>query len=109
MCAFVAELPSCGLPVEPPLDLHSIPIHPAVPGFRLDPQSFQTGNASLTQTLPREYPDFDLCLIEPTAMGRRVMDREPIPDCRRHFFTKGIGQCFAAMDVCHQSSENVVF
>src|SRR5215472_2436835 len=99
MFAFVAKLPSGSLPVEPPLDLHAIPIHPAVPSFRLCPQSCQTGNASFTETLSREYPDFDLCLIEPTAMGWRVVDSEPIPDLRRHFFTKGIGQCFAAMDV----------
>jgi hypothetical protein len=51
------------------------------------------------QTLPRKHPDFNLRLIQPTAAGRRVMDSEPIPDFRRHFRTKDICQCFAAMDV----------
>ena len=36
--------------------------------------------AAFPQTLPREQPDFNLRLIQPTAVSRRVMDGEPIPD-----------------------------
>src|SRR5215471_7088784 len=41
----------------------------------------------------------DLSLIQPTAVGRRVMDGQSVPDLRRHFRTKDIRQRFAAVDV----------
>jgi hypothetical protein len=53
----------------------------------------------MAQTLSREDPDFDLCLIQPTAVSGRVVDGESIPDVGRHFRTKGIRQRFAAMDI----------
>jgi hypothetical protein len=30
--------------------------------------------------LPREQAEFDLCLIEPTSVFRRVVHAEPIPE-----------------------------
>ena len=53
----------------------------------------------MPQTLPREDPDFDLRLIQPTAVSGRVVDGEAIPDFGGHFRAKGIRQRFAAMDV----------
>jgi hypothetical protein len=53
----------------------------------------------MPQALPREDPDFDLCLIQPTAVSGRVMDGEAIPDFGGHFRSKDICQRFAAMDV----------
>src|SRR5262249_33929271 len=43
--------------------------------------------------------DFNLCLIQPTAVGRRVMDCKPIPDLCSHFRAEGVRQRFLAMDV----------
>jgi hypothetical protein len=55
-------------------------------GCRLDTRLFfGLSISSFPQTLPREHPDLDLRLIQPTAVGRHVMDSEPIPDFRRHF------------------------
>ena len=74
MLPFVAELTTSGSAVELPVDLDTVAIHPPVPGFRLLAQSLEIGNSPTPQALPREDPDFDLRLIEPTSVGGRVMD-----------------------------------
>jgi|ERR1035437_4397609 hypothetical protein len=72
MFPFVAEFTTGGCAVELPVDLDTVAIHPPVPGFRLLTQSLEIGNAPTPQTLPREDPDFDLRLIEPTSVSWRV-------------------------------------
>lgn len=93
------ELSAGRLAIKLPGDLDSLPVHTAAPGFGLCPQSLQIRDAAVAQTLPREDPDLDFRLIETTAVGRRVVDREPLPDFRRHFRTENVLQCLAAMDV----------
>ena len=46
----------------------------------------------MPETLPGEDPDFDLRLIQPTAVRRRVMDPEAIPDFAAHFHAIQISQ-----------------
>jgi hypothetical protein len=96
---FVAKLPASGPAIEPPGDFDAITIHPPIPGSRFPAQGLQIGDSSVTQTLPGEDPDFDLRLIEPTSVSRRVMDRESLPDFRSHFGAVDIGQRLPAMDV----------
>jgi len=67
------------LAIELPGNLDAITIHLAIPGLRFPAQSLEIVDSSLAQTLPREDPDFDLRLIKPTSMGRRVMDGEAAP------------------------------
>ena len=50
--------------------------------------------------------DFDLRLIEPTAVSGRVMDGEAIPDFCSHFRAEDGGQRFPAMDVEFASIRN---
>ena len=99
MFCFVAEFATGGTAVELPVDLDAVAIHPPVPGFRLLTQSFEIRNSSAAQTLPREDPDLDLRLIEPTAMSGRVVSGEPIPDLCGHFRAERIRQGLPAMDV----------
>lgn len=63
----------------------------------------------MPQALSREDTDFDLGLIQPTAVCGRVMDGEAIPDFGGHFCAKDIGQRFAAMDVQMSSTRWIVF
>jgi hypothetical protein len=51
-------------PIELPGDLDTITIHPAIPGLRFLTQGIEIGDSPITQTLPREDPDFDLRLID---------------------------------------------
>ena len=61
-----------------------VAVHAPIPGVRLLAQSLEIGNSATAQTLSREDPDFDLSLIKPASVSRRVMDGEAIPDlCRR--------------------------
>ena len=41
----------------------------------------------MSQTLPREDAYFDFRLIEPTAVDRRVVNGEPVPDLAAKFYT----------------------
>src|SRR5215510_13388709 len=71
--------------IKLPCDLDVITIHAPIPGLRFLAQSLKVGNSSLSQALPREDPDFDLRLIEPAAVCRRVMNGEAVPDFGGHF------------------------
>jgi len=77
---FVTKLVASSLAIELPGNLDVITIHSAIPGLRFPAQSLEIGDSSLAQTWPREDPDFDLRLIKPTSMGRRVMDGEAAPN-----------------------------
>ena len=99
MLPFVAELATGGSTVELPVDLDTVAVHAAVPGFCLLPQSFEAGDASTTETLPREDPDFDLRLIKPTSVSGRVMDGEAIPDLCGHFRAEDIRERLTPVDV----------
>ncbi len=59
----------------------------------------QAWNPPLTETLPREDPDFNLGLIEPTAVLGRIVDGEPIPDLETDFLAVGGDQGFTAMGI----------
>src|SRR5260370_1452948 len=79
--------------------MDTVAVHAPVPGFRLLAQSFEIREPPTPQALPREDPDFDLCLIEPTSVSGRVMDGESIPDFCGHFRPEDILQRLPAMDV----------
>jgi hypothetical protein len=49
--------------------------------------------------LPREDANFDLGLIEPTAVHWCVVDGEAVPDLTADLITQQVRQGFAAMDV----------
>src|SRR5215467_4161481 len=95
----IAKLLACRFTIKFPSDLDPISVHSAVPCPGLCREDLQAGDSALPQTLTRKHPDFDLRLIQPTAVDGRVMDREPIPDFRRHFRAKDVRQSFAAMNV----------
>ena len=99
MLLFIAELVPGSSAVEPPVNRDAIAVHAAVPCFRLPAPQFERGDPATSQTLAREEPDFDLGLVEPTAVSGRVMDGEAIPDLGRHFRAEDVGQHLAPMDV----------
>jgi hypothetical protein len=49
--------------------------------------------------LPREHAEFDLRLIEPTSVFRRVVHAKPIRDTSALLLAEAIGQRFAAVDI----------
>jgi hypothetical protein len=51
------------------------------------------------QALPREQPDFDLRLIEPAPMRRRVVNCKSVPDLRAKLHAEQIGERLAAVDI----------
>src|SRR5262245_52393593 len=73
-----------GLAVELPGNLDAIMIHASIPSLSFAPQRLEAGDPSLAQTLPREDSNFDLRLIQPTAVGGGVMNREAVPDIGGH-------------------------
>ncbi len=97
--SFVAELAAGALAVELPLNADLIPIHALVPRLRLAAQGTEIRDSSLAQALAREDPDFDFRLIQPTAVGRRVMDGEAVPDLRGHLIAENVRQALSSMDV----------
>ena len=97
--SLIAEFTTRGSAVEFPVDRDAVTVHPPVPSFGLSAQPLQIGDSPTTQALPREDADFDLRLIEPTAVSGRVMDGEAIPDFCSHFRAEDGGQRFPAMDV----------
>ena len=48
----------------------------------------KAGNSSRAYTWPREYPDFDLCWVEPASMAERVMNGEAAPGFGGRFGSK---------------------
>jgi hypothetical protein len=96
---FIAELAAISFTVEFRVDPIVIPIHPPIPGLCLPAEIRKRWNASLPQALPRENPDFDLCLIQPTSMAGCVMDGEAAPDRRRHFRSEHSRQRFPSVDI----------
>ena len=77
--SFVAELLACLSAGKPPVDSDPITVHSPAPGSGFPPQVAERRDSSRTQALPGEEADFDLCLIEPASVCRRVVDGEPVP------------------------------
>jgi hypothetical protein len=65
---FITKLSASSLAVKFPGNLDPISVYVAVPGSGLCHWDLQAGDSSFSQTLPQEHPDFNLCLIEPTAL-----------------------------------------
>jgi hypothetical protein len=93
------ELSAGVFAVELPVDVEAVTIHSPIPGLCFVTQGLEVWDPSGAQTLPREDPDFDFRLIEPTPVDRSVVDGEPIPDFAADFRAQKIRQGFAAMDV----------
>src|SRR5262249_33753760 len=74
--AIMTKLLARSLAVKFPSDLDAIPVHAAIPSSGLSLQDLQAGESAFSQTLPGKQPNLYLGLIQPTAMGRRVVDRE---------------------------------
>jgi len=53
----------------------------------------------MPQALPREHPNFDFRLVEPTAMLGGVMDGETIPDFGAKLDAQEVGQRLATMNI----------
>ena len=83
---FVPEFGTRLFSCEPPVDLHFLSVHSAVPSFRLALERIQRRNPSPSQALACEETDFDLRLIEPAAVSRSVVHREPVPDLAAEVF-----------------------
>jgi hypothetical protein len=72
--SFIAELASGGFSVELPVDAGAVTSRLAIPGFYFAAESLQIGDSPGPDALPRQDADFDLSLVEPTAVRRRVVD-----------------------------------
>src|ERR1035441_6589965 len=75
----VIECPSGFLAGKIPLDHDLIAIRATVPSSRFPPQRGAISDPAATQALPGVQADGDLCLVQPTAMLRGVVHREPLP------------------------------
>ena len=84
---------------EPPVDLGPLPIGLPVPDLGFPLQRLQIRNPPRSQTLPRVEAEFDLCLIEPTSVFRRVVYAEPVPDVSTLLLAEVVRQRFAAVYV----------
>lgn len=67
--------------------------------MRFPLQCRQIRDSPSPETLPREQSDFDLSLIEPASVSRRVVYREAVPDLIADLLTEQFGQRLAAVDV----------
>src|ERR1019366_9726337 len=75
----VIECPPGFLAGKIPLDHDLIAIRATVPSSRFPPQRGAISDPAATQALPGVQADGDLCLVQPTAMLRGVVHREPLP------------------------------
>src|ERR1019366_8753966 len=75
----VIECPPGFLAGKIPLDHDLIAIRATVPSSRFPPQRGAISDPAATQALPGVKADGDLCLVQPTAMLRGVVPREPLP------------------------------
>ena len=71
----------------------------AVAGSRDGRDALQIRNSPGTEALPGEDADFDLGLIEPASVSRRVVVGESVPDLGTNFMTEQVGQSSTSMDV----------
>src|ERR1035437_2844006 len=102
------HLPSL-LSREPPVDLGPFLVGLPLPCLGFPLQRRQIRNPPRAQTLPREHAEFDLRLIEPTPVFRRVVHAEPIPDIPALLLAAAVGQRFAAVyiEVVHDEVDRV--
>jgi hypothetical protein len=73
-------------------------IDSVVPGLDLVAERFQVGDSPFAEALPCEDANFNLRLIEPTAVHWCVVDGEAAPDLTADLITQQICQGFASMD-----------
>ena len=99
MVLLVAELATGCFAVELPVDSGAVAIHLLVPGSGFPAQSLQLGDSSTSQALPREDTNFDFRLIEPTSVGRRVVNGEAVPDFGADLRAIEVSQGLAAVDI----------
>ena len=76
---------------EPPVDLGPLLVGLPVPGLGFPLQRCQIRDPPRAQTLPREHAEFDLCLIEPTSVFRRVVHGEPTPEIPALLLAEAMG------------------
>jgi hypothetical protein len=66
--AFVPTLLAGRPAIKPPFHLGMSAIDSAIPSTRFSSKCLQIWNSPTAQALPREHPDFDFRLVEPTSM-----------------------------------------
>ena len=96
-CIFVAKLLASLVASKAPLDRDSVAIHAAVPGPSLFPQTGSISDPALAQALPGEQADCDLGLVQPAAVFRGVVHREPVPQPASRLFAKALHHGLASM------------
>ena len=95
----VAELHAGFLPAEAPVDLDLVAIDLAVPSACLPLEQGQTCDSPLSQTLPAEQTNFDLGLVQPTAVFGCVVNRETVPKIPALFLSKVVCEGLPAVDI----------
>src|ERR1700756_863756 len=85
--------------VEAPVDPGAGAIDAAIPGAGFAAQGLEVGDSAAAEALAREQADFDLRLVEPTAVDRRVVHGEAFPEFAASLAAITVGEGFAAVDV----------
>ena len=73
-----------------PVDLDLIAVHTAVPGVTLTAKRLEVWDSPIAEALPREQTNFDLRLVEPTAVFWGVVYGKTIPDLGDHLDSEGV-------------------
>src|SRR5271157_243812 len=97
LVSFVTELHACFSAGKPPVDGDPVAVHSPVPGSGFRSQIAKRGDSALAQALPGEQADLNLRLVQPTAVFRRVVDGEPIPQPASRLLAEPLHQCFAGV------------
>jgi hypothetical protein len=89
------KFPSSVLAGEVPFDGSAVAVKATVPSLDFVLQSGQMADSAFSQALTAEQADFDLGLVEPTAMLGRVMDSEAVPQQAAQFLAISLHERFA--------------
>ena len=89
---FVSELGAGIMFGKHPVDSSLGLVHSAAPGLNLFAESLYIGDSPFAEALPGQDANFDLRLIEPTAVYWRVVDREAVPDLTAYLGAQQIRQ-----------------
>src|SRR6516225_8225202 len=105
----IAEFRACFSAGKAPVDGYPITVHSPAPSSGFPPQVVQRGDSSPSQTLPGEQADFDLCLIEPAAVGGRIVHREPAPQPAAGFLAIPLHHGLASVrtEIVHHQMDGV--
>ena len=76
-----------------------MPVQSAVPSPDVRAECRQIGDSSFAEAMPRQGPNCDFRLIQPTTVNRRVVSREAIPDLAADLCAEQICQRFWAMNI----------